>query len=63
MLWKKFYRDCWDRIGEKLIHLQLLSFKANKFHLYISKKRMRAKACKCYVVGKHEEGVSCHTSE
>lgn len=44
-------------VGETLVHSQLLYFKANEFHLYLSRKRMRAKALKCYVVGKHEGGV------
>jgi len=55
-LWKKSIGTVGIGVGEKLIHLQLLYFKANGFHLYISRKRMRAKALRGYVVGKREGG-------
>lgn len=59
LLWKKSIGTVGIGVGEKLIHLQLLYFKANEFHLYVSRKRMRAKALRCYVVGKHEGGEGC----
>lgn len=54
MLWKKSIGFFGIGVGEELIHLQLLYFKANEFHLYISGKRMRAEALKCHVVSKLE---------
>lgn len=50
-MWEKSVRSIGIGICEELIHLQIVYFKANAFRLYISGKRMRAKALKYFVVG------------
>lgn len=62
MLRKKSVGSVGIVVGEEFIHLQLLYFKADEFHLHIPGKRMRAAALRCYVVGELEGLSSCHTS-
>lgn len=63
MLWKKSVGFLGIGDGEELIHLQLLYFGANEFHLHIPGKR-KSESLNVLCVGKLERVCvsSCHTS-